>query len=246
MNQGDEEEFVEILKRAMEVTGGPAISEGVLTAWWETLSAYPIEHVDAALKAHVAESVYPPKPADVIVRVGQADGRPGPEEAWGIALAARDENETVVWTPEIATAWGVCREILSAGDKIGARKAFLERYEREIAEARAERRPRRWTVSHGQDPDLRERAIKAAVDQGRLSSEQAAQHLPVSESSPVAGYLGSESGVVGDERARENLQHLRAMVSDAICEAPDPEIDEGVVERTRAWARRQRANAGCS
>lgn len=243
MHKGDEKQFVEALKRAIEVTGGSAISERALAVWWESLAAYSVEQVEAALEAHIAESVYPPKPADVIARIGQADGRPGPEEAWGIALGARDEDQTVVRTPEIVAAWGACLEILNAGDEIGARRAFLERYAREVADARAEQRPVRWELSPGRDSDLRDRAIREAVQQGRLTRKQATKHLPAPELSSAKGELGSEQADVGDKQAHEHLKHLQAMIAGAICNAPEPQIDKGMAARTSAWAKRRRANA---
>lgn len=109
--------------------------------------------------------------ADVIARV--EDGRPGPEEAW--AMLPRDEAITVVWTTEMAEAWGVARE---AGDKIAERMAFKEAYARIVSKARGERRPAHWQASLGHDVEGRESVLLRAVELGRLSEAHVAALLP--------------------------------------------------------------------
>ncbi len=68
---------------------------------------------------------------DIIERIpgsGVEDGRPGPEEAW--SLCPKDDELSVVWTPEMAQAFGAARPILLSGDAVGARMAFREVYSR--------------------------------------------------------------------------------------------------------------------
>lgn len=93
------------------------------------------------------------------------DGRPGPEEAW--AMLPRDERTTVVWTTEMAEAWGIAREL----DEIAGRMAFREVYVRLVTEARATKRPPVWQASLGQDPDGREVVLQDAVRLGRLTQD---------------------------------------------------------------------------
>src|SRR5580698_52249 len=66
----------------------------------------------------------------------QNDGRPGPEEAWAkMPKGKRMEDDSIVWCEEEQIAYGACRSLLVGGDQIGARMAFKERYEKEVAEA---------------------------------------------------------------------------------------------------------------
>lgn len=89
-------------------------------------------------------------------------------EAWALALPALDEAATIVWTPEIAKAWQVAKPILDAGDKIGARMAFIPAYERLVEQSRQAGRQPHFEVSAGWDPNMREAAIQKAVTAGLL------------------------------------------------------------------------------
>lgn len=142
--------------------------------YFRALAEHPLAAVRAALDAHVKDPQrgrWFPKPADLIAQLqGLAadDGRPGPEEAWSIAMGSSDEAATVVWTQEIAEAMGVAGPVLQADDKVGARMAFRETYERLVEAARKQRKPVAWSASLGHDTRRQAEAIKLAVDAGRL------------------------------------------------------------------------------
>lgn len=111
---------------------------------------------------------------DVVSRID--DGRPGPDEAW--AQIPRDEAASVVWTDEMAEAFGVAAPLLQAGDKVGARLAFREAYTARLVAARDQRKPPRWQVSLGHDPRGRDQALAEAVQRQRLTLEQAQAYSP--------------------------------------------------------------------
>lgn len=154
--------------------GQPPLTPTAKGMYFRALQAYPLEAVQSALDAHVKDPKrgrFMPLPADVIEQLqgaAQDDGRPGPEEAWAIAALASDELDTVVWTDEIAQAYGVARHLQAAGDGVGARMAFKEAYTRIVDDARAARKPVQWLASLGHDPTLRDCAIAQAVALGRL------------------------------------------------------------------------------
>ncbi|MEQ7921161.1 hypothetical protein ABQX22_18330 [Xanthomonas sp. WHRI 1810A] len=111
--------------------------------------------------------------AAIIQRIQVADGRPGKDEAWSIALASSDETDTVVMTDEIRLAMSAAQPILAVGDKVGARMAFMSAYERLMAEARQLGRPAKWSVSVGFDAQRRVTAIEQAVLMKRIAPEAA-------------------------------------------------------------------------
>jgi hypothetical protein len=114
-----------------------------------------------------------------VSRYGQNDGRPGPEEAWArMPKGARMEEDSIVWCEEERAAYGACRSLLVDGDQIGARMAFKERYERELAEARSQGRPVRWIVSPGYDMEHRLATLATAVQERRLSLKGALHFVP--------------------------------------------------------------------
>lgn len=112
--------------------------------------------------------------SDVISRID--DGRPGPEEAW--AMMPLSESQSVVWTPEMAQAFGVALPLLEEGQQVAARMAFKESYTRLVAEARDERKPVTWSPSLGYDKRDQARVLTEAVTKGRLTCEHAQQLAP--------------------------------------------------------------------
>lgn len=119
---------------------------------------------------------------DVISRLD--DGRPGPEEAW--AMMPRDEAKTVVWTEEMAQAWGTALPLLEQGEEVPARMAFKEVYTRLLHEARANRIMPKWTASLGHDKEGREVVLLEAMRLGRLSAPHVAGLLPYHQASAQA------------------------------------------------------------
>jgi hypothetical protein len=108
-----------------------------------------------------------------------SDGRPGPEEAWArMPKGKRMEDDSIVWCEEERSAYGACRSLLLDGDQIGARMAFKERYEKELAEARSHGRPVQWTMSVGYDIDHRLTVLSTAVQDKRISLENALDFVP--------------------------------------------------------------------
>ena len=159
-----------------EVMGlyGKAVTATQKAMFFRAVAAYSLRDVRAAFDAHVGDTQrgrWAPLPADILAQIeglAAADGRPGPEEAWSIALQSADEAASVVWTAEIAEAWGAARVVHAAGDEVGARMAFKETYIRLVAEARKRREPVAWTPTFGTCEQRRNDALRLAVDSGRL------------------------------------------------------------------------------
>ena len=143
--------------------------------WFGALAAHPLDAIRAAFNAHVKDPQrgrFLPMPADIIAQLEGAaadDGRPGPEEAWAIALTGADERATIVWTDEMAQAWGLAQPVLHGGDQVGARMAFREAYGRLVDAARRAGRYVTWCPSFGHDLIGRDEAIDRAVQRGMLA-----------------------------------------------------------------------------
>lgn len=156
---------------------GQVLTGGARAAFFNALQEYPLHEVEAGLHAHSRDPErgrFLPMPADIIAQIKGIvanDGRPGAEEAWAVSLRSCDEALTVVWTAEMAEAFGMCRAVLDVGDEIGARMAFKETYTRLVTAAREARRPPVWTASLGFDHDGREAALLPHVQAGRLPAD---------------------------------------------------------------------------
>lgn len=255
MQAGDLDGFTEVLGAVLDLYG-KTISSTSAQIWWEALRPYDLPSVRKALSRHVQDperGQFAPKPADVIRFLTSGlpvDSRPGADEAWAVAITSGDESATVVWTEEIAQAFGIARPILDAGDKVGARMAFREAYERLVLVARDRGSPCVWSVSLGSDAQGRAAAIAAAVDAGRLSVEKARAYLPAPEASGLVAALisGDKKALLGyaknDPVCRRGVAMVRAELSCRDAAASDlkkaiESIKEG--EREKFEASRKRA-----
>jgi len=240
MSPTEKSPFADLLLTAYRFAGKTLTADGAAD-WWAEFERYPLAELDAAFRAHRRVSPYLPRPYDIHAHLEGADGRdgrPGPDEAWGILVRlAEDERETGVLTEEIREGWRACQSILEAGDPIGARKCFLEAYAKRVRDARHARRPVHWTVTLGTDPTLRKQRIADAVADRRLSADHAQTLLegPSAESlDRVAKLLEGPDASAADrataERFHEFATHLRKLLRDS-----------GETERrTRAAAERSR------
>jgi hypothetical protein len=83
------------------------------------------------------------------------------------------EEDSVVWCEEERVAYSACRKLLLEGDQIAAHMAFKERYEKEAAEARSRGTPVKWMVSAGYDVEHRLTTLATAVQEKRITLENA-------------------------------------------------------------------------
>lgn len=156
-------------------------------------------------------------PAAVRKLAQKADTRPGPDEAWGIALAGYDESTTIVTNEEIAEAMEAARPVMAAGDKIGARRTFIETYERITREARdgGKGRPN-WYPSLGHDLAGRETALRQALARGLLEPQRVTALLPApmtpedaQRGQAIAGLLtGQATDLPDDPGFRDRIRGL--------------------------------------
>ena len=127
--------------------------------------------------------------AAIIARI--EDGRPGVEQAW--AMLPHDKGTSVVWTDEMAQAWGIAQPLLFEGDRIGARMAFKEAYTKLINDARDQRIPPRWTPTLGTDLNGRQAALIEAVRHNRIGLDHAVSLLPADAAESLLLSIGAQN-----------------------------------------------------
>lgn len=211
MRDQDLDDFCELLDAtlAMYPHSKPA-TDTQKALFFQSLKDMSLPEVRAGLIAHMNDPQrckFPPLPGDVRAQVQAAynnDGRPGADEAWAIAIGAADEAATLVWTEEMAEAWGVCRHVFASGDEVGARFAFRESYTRMVEEARRARKPAVWTTSLGHDAKQRDAAIAKAVELGRLPApERLALPAPINSLAELTarapGHIAEKLRALRDE-----------------------------------------------
>lgn len=210
-----DEDMIALVK-ALMVTAeamGDSLSANAAAMMADDLSDYPVAVTYRALKTVRQECKGRLSLSDILKRVQASDGFPGTNEAWALAMRANDESHTVVWCDEIAMAFNIASPILEARDKVGARVAFIESYERIVKAAREAGKKPAWFASLGYDATQRDQALKDAVEAGRLSSEYAQGLLPApmsEQAKNIAGLLGYTGEKVGmPEHIEKKLEELK-------------------------------------
>lgn len=157
-----------------ELTGS-TISEAGIEAMVEHLSGYPVEVVMRALHRCQIELRGGLTLGAVMDRLD--DGHLGPETAWAL-VAGIGEDDSVVWTDEIAASYGLVRGL---DDRVAGRMAFLEDYRKRLSVARQEHKSPHWWASLGWNRAGHGAAIRDAVERGRLGEAEARGLLPAHE-----------------------------------------------------------------
>lgn len=223
MDRTDLHEFTTLLDSvcALLTRGTYAPNETSTSIFFNALADYPMAAVRAGFTEHARRCRFSPTPADILDLLRENDGRPGEEEAWTIALGARNEADTVVWTQDIAEAWTAARTVMELGDKVGARMAFKEAYSRIIGMARRSREPVRWVVCEGHDAARRADAVRKAVDRG-LPVEGADRLLALPPPGEVPLLLTGQSEA-GELPAA--LLELRDRLAGRVTYRPGPDVE---------------------
>lgn len=203
--------ILEAIAVAAELTN-TELSKGGLLAMESDLASFPEHEVLHALTRCRRELTGRLTLAAILERLQEADGRPNADEAWAVACCADDEAETVIWTGETAEAFYAARPLLGIGDKIGARMAFRDSYNRIVRQSREQRIPVEWKASLGWDKDKRREMLTKAVELGRLPGSFAAGLLPPPE----------DGGIICGLLA--NTQTLRLVGKDDMPVLPAEEI----------------------
>lgn len=206
----------EHLLQALTVTAeltGTKLSRAAMAVMVEDLIGYGEEPVLAALERCRRELTGRLSLAAIIDRMHGDDGRPGADEAWAIAIGARDESQTVVWTTEIREAFHeVAEPLLDLGDETAARMAFRDRYSRMLREARQSRAAVQWVPSIGWDTAKREAALTQAARRGLLAAPLVSQLLPAPSDMGAIGaaLLGGPVDASLDETVRQRIAGVRS------------------------------------
>jgi hypothetical protein len=206
--------------------------------FFRALQRFSFDAVQGAFSAHVADPVrgkFVPTPADIIAQledVASHDGRPDAEEAWALSFRALDEAATVVWTAEMAEAYGTVKPLLDAGDEVGARMAFKSTYSRLVSEARARRSKPSWSASLGHSKTEQIQALKPHVELGRLPASM----LQLSQ--PSVTLLELSKSPDAPAKAREALMDVRNQI---LARRNGPSLDFS--EKTRTSELKAQASA---
>lgn len=177
MNANEKKAVAKSLAVALEVAGQEMSSEAMMMIVNE-LARYESDDVQMALLKCAKECRYKITLAEIIDRID--DQRPTADEAWQ-EVHHLSESDSKVMTEEQQQAFAAVCLDLENGDtstKIACKKAFIDRYNRLVREARTVALPVKFVLSMGYDASGRLAAVQEAVGRGRLLKEQAIKMLP--------------------------------------------------------------------
>ncbi|WP_233799604.1 hypothetical protein [Paraburkholderia sp. HP33-1] len=202
MKPNEKQVFLKMLSRTFRTVRQPLPDPEVLGVWWGKLEPYPLEMVASALSRHLDVSDFAPTPAAILKYLPKRrQDHLEADEAWALASVAVDENETVIWTDQIAEAWSNAKPLFDGRGNVAARMAFKAAYVRIIERAVATDQPVIWRISFGADPDRRRQALEQAERDGRLTAEQARDALPPPDATrngwPLLASSGKNCGLNG-------------------------------------------------
>lgn len=173
MEKSEKERLIDMIAITAQISSTNLTPEAAMVMV-EDLEDYSFSQVMDALKRCRRTLKGPLTPQAIISRID--DGRPGPEEAW--AMIPKNEGTSVVWTEEMAEAFGVVNDLIIAGEEVQARMAFLEVYRDRVDQARMNRIAVKWIPSLGHDPYGRDHVLLDAVEKGRITAKYAITLLP--------------------------------------------------------------------
>lgn len=231
MIDSDKSAFAEMFTACCFNYGRDASKE-VMRLFWRELRDHDLPDVSRAFHAHIRTSTFMPSVKSILDRlqaVNPAMQRPGADEAW--AKMPRSEDDSVVWTEEMAYAWGIASSLVNENltdrpDWVAARMAFRDAYKRAVDAAESQSRQVRWSLVRGHTTDNLLDVVNEAVRLGRLTEEQARPVLAeLDYRKPlVAGLLEGTKGTDDHERAKQELARIRS----GLFQSAEPENLEAV------------------
>jgi len=212
MKKGESTAFSKIVRQLL-AGYNQGVNDLTLELWWHACKDYELQAVKAAIvdfSTNPETGKWCPKPADIAGLLQKQNcasqtqaPRLGGNEAWSIAVQAQDEAQSVVWTHEIADAFDCAQPIFQAGDKIGARMAFLDAYARIVAANKKAGIPPQVLVSWGWDDALKKSALDAPAARFLLAQDEKMCHwlqvrfcapLPASDAAQIENAPESARG----------------------------------------------------
>lgn len=147
------------------------ISDERIVMYWEALKHRSLTEIKSAINTHVQAPVngrFFPLPADIAAALPAAlNAWLTADEAW--AMAPKDESSSAALCDEISTALGVAKDLIDSGDKIAARRAFIDHYNRLSDEAKKSGRNPKWWPSYGHNKAGRYIADAKVVEMRNLA-----------------------------------------------------------------------------
>lgn len=216
--EANKRDLAEILRGTSEIYGKAPPSQLLMRMFFSALQRFDMDQIEAAFTIHVKSSKFMPTIADIVELIESthpAIQRPGADEAWAM-ISHLTENDCVVWTNEMNEAYAVAAPLIHDGEKVAARMAFREAYNRAVFNAKASGQAVTWFLSRGHSSEGLESVIQEAMRLGRLSTDagsalllEAGYKSPINLSNLLAGPPESSEA---SSKAKESILKLKEML----------------------------------
>lgn len=156
----------------------PPFSDERVEMWMQALAHFPAGSVMKSVRSYITTNKFKPQLADIVSGcTAQLDGNwPSADEAW--ALMPKSEHESAMLTNEMSQAMAAATPLLEMRDKVAARMAFKDAYNRLIERAKLEGRNPVYFPSFGSDPAGAVSMLATAVNAKLIPLERATEVRP--------------------------------------------------------------------
>lgn len=152
----------------MAGTNNQEVSFEKLKLLMSDLEGYRADDILIALKTCRFQLPKFPSLSEIISRI--PNGHPGVNEAW--ALCPKNESDSACWTKQIKDAFYKAYDLCDDRENIQMRMAFIECYQKIMAEAIQNKTPVKWELNLGWDKSGRESCILENVKNGRIGHQE--------------------------------------------------------------------------
>lgn len=208
MNQSDFKTFAEAFETAWSFHR--QIDSKTISMAFDLLKHQSLANVLGGLRAHCQDPVkgqFGPKPADILYQIERRmPQRVGADEAW--TMLPRSESDTVVWTDEMAEAYGISKH---EHEGTASRMAFRAAYDRICERNKLSKIQPKWIVSIGWGDSRKAEVLREAIKLGRITEADIDPSWLEEESVGIAGLIENHA-VFDPEKAKENLGQLRKLL----------------------------------
>jgi len=170
MIDSEKREFVSVMQTTAELYG-KELPNARIAIYWTALSHREMADIKAAINRHIQDAGrgrFFPLPADISAQLPvETDAWLTADEAW--ATCPKGENESAAMCNEMAAALGIASDLISMGDMVAARRAFIDHYNRLIDQAKLEGLKPKWWPSLGFDKEGRHKAHAQVVERNNLA-----------------------------------------------------------------------------
>lgn len=214
MTEHDIDEFFQLLDETFDALGktpaAKVISASAKAIFFRACSDHSLDEVRAALDHHCRTGTYTPVPNDINEYIESR--KPvlwvSGDEAWG--QVPKLESDAGLLNQVTAVALAKAQPLIDAGDMVGARRTFIDAYDRLVTAAKAHpdpaqrapvtfvsggNHPERYQDPHGERVMLLERAAEQGL-------------LPAPRPEPVAQLAAPQKGRLKAELSKLQLKSL--------------------------------------